>query len=81
MNQPHKMVKHTQTIHWQQPTNCWIVFNHFWGLVLKELMDLLNKITFTSKLKFMPFLECLCIVIKRLSKQRLETFPVSYSYV
>ena len=31
------MVKHTQTIRWQQPTNCLIVFDHFVGLVLKEL--------------------------------------------
>ena len=31
------MVKHTQTIRQQQPTNCLIVFDHFVELVLKEL--------------------------------------------
>ena len=31
------MFKHTQTIHWQQPTNCLIMFDHFVGLVLKGL--------------------------------------------
>ena len=35
--QPHKMVKHTQTIRRQQPTNCLSVFNHFVALVLKGL--------------------------------------------
>ena len=25
--QPHKMVKHTQTFRWQQTTNCFGVFN------------------------------------------------------
>ena len=33
--QPHKMVKHTQTICQQQPTNCLSVFDHFVGLVLR----------------------------------------------
>ena len=28
------MVKHTQTIHWQQPTNCLNLFDHFVGLAL-----------------------------------------------
>ena len=32
-----KMVKHTQTIRQQQPTNCLSVFNHFVGLALKVL--------------------------------------------
>ena len=35
--QPHKMVKHTQTIRWQQPTTCLTVFHHFVGLALKGL--------------------------------------------
>ena len=30
------MVKHIQTILWQQPTNFFSVFDHFVGLVLKE---------------------------------------------
>ena len=35
--QPHKMVKHNQTIRRQQLTNCFSVFDHVVGLVLKEL--------------------------------------------
>ena len=31
------MVKHTQTIHQQQSTNCLSVFDHFVGLALKGL--------------------------------------------
>ena len=31
------MVKYTQTICWQQPTNCLSVFDNFVELVLKEL--------------------------------------------
>ena len=33
------MVKHTQTICWQKPTNCLSVFDHFVGLMLKGLKD------------------------------------------
>ena len=36
--QPHKMVRHTQTIRWQKPTNCMSVFDHFVGLTLKKLI-------------------------------------------
>ena len=35
--QPHKMVKHTQAIRRQQPTNCLTVFDHFVVLALKGL--------------------------------------------
>ena len=35
--QPHKMVKHTQTIRWQEPANCLSVFDYFVGLALKDL--------------------------------------------
>ena len=35
--QPHKMVKHTETIRRQQPTNCLSVSDHFVGLALKGL--------------------------------------------
>ena len=31
------MGKHTQTIPWQQSTNCLSVFDYFFGLALKEL--------------------------------------------
>ena len=39
------MIKHTQTIRRQQPTNCLNVFDHFVGLALKVLNSLkaLNK--------------------------------------
>ena len=36
--QPHKMVKHTQTIHWQEARSCLSVFDHFVGLALKALL-------------------------------------------
>ena len=35
--QPHKMVKHTQIIGWQQLKNCLSVFGHFEGLAIKGL--------------------------------------------
>ena len=35
--QPHKMIKHTETIHRQQPTNCLNVFHNFMGSALKDL--------------------------------------------
>ena len=31
------MVKHTQTIRWQEPKNCLSMFDHFMGLALKGL--------------------------------------------
>ena len=34
---PHRMVKHYQTILWQQQTNSLSVFDHFVGLVLENL--------------------------------------------
>ena len=34
-HQPHKMVKHTQTIRRLLPTNCLRVFDHFVGLFFK----------------------------------------------
>ena len=36
-SQPHRMVKHTQTICRLLPTNCLSVFEHFEGLALKRL--------------------------------------------
>ena len=42
------MVKHTQTVCQEQPTNCLSVFDHFMGLGLKgllwETMDQLGKV-------------------------------------
>ena len=37
------MVKHTQTICRQQPTNCLSVFDHFVGLALKGLRKLIEE--------------------------------------
>ena len=34
--QPHKIVKHTETIRRQQPTNRLIAFDHFGGLALNR---------------------------------------------
>ena len=36
-HQPPEMIKHTQTIRWQQPTNCLNVFDDFVGLTVKGL--------------------------------------------
>ena len=36
-SQPHKMVKHTETIRRLLPKNCLSVFDHFVGLALKGL--------------------------------------------
>ena len=38
-HQPHKMVKHTQTIHRLLPTNCLSVFHHFVMLALNGWMQ------------------------------------------
>ena len=37
------MVKHTETITRQQPTNCLSVFDHFVGLALKGLRSCFRK--------------------------------------
>ena len=39
------MVKNTQKIRWQKPTNCLIVFDHFLGLTLKGLISLTMSYT------------------------------------
>ena len=43
--QPHKMVKHTQTIRRQKSTNCLNVFDHFVGLALKELIWIPSQVS------------------------------------
>ena len=37
--EPHKMVEHTQTIRWQQPTNCWVCLTVLCGWYLKVKDD------------------------------------------
>ena len=40
--QPHKMVKHNQTIRRLLPTNCLSLFDHFVGLALRRLTTKLS---------------------------------------
>ena len=47
---PHKMIKHTQTIRCQQLSNCLSVFDHFVGLALKGLRILISEILKIIKL-------------------------------
>ena len=46
------MVKHTQTMHRQQPTNCLSVLDHFVGLVLKGLINVSSQLTELFNLSF-----------------------------
>ena len=39
------MVKHTQTIRRQEPTNCLSVFDQFMGLALKGLKDVFSTLS------------------------------------
>ena len=48
---PQKMIKHAQTIPWQQPSNCLSVFEHFVGLVLKGLTHFMPMFYFYTPLK------------------------------
>ena len=51
-HQPHKKLKHTQTIRRLLPTNCLSVFDYFIGLVLKVL----SKLFMTCKLTILQTL-------------------------
>ena len=44
------MVKHTQTIGRQHPTNCLSVFDHFVGLPLKEFTSQVSQANITKSL-------------------------------
>ena len=52
---PHKMVKHTQAICRQKPTNCLSVFDHFVGLALKGLRRCKVSVIATVVMKHQPF--------------------------
>ena len=52
-HQPHKMVKHTQTIRRLLPTNCLSVFDHCVGLALKGLILFVLLMTFINIQKIM----------------------------
>ena len=43
------MVKHTQTISWQKPTNCLSVFDHFVKMALKGLSNKFEMLDLPSK--------------------------------
>ena len=47
-SQPHKMIKHTQAILWQQATNNFSVFDHFIRLALKGLTPSHNVFCFAK---------------------------------
>ena len=57
------MIKKTQTIRWQQPTNCLKVFDHFVGLPLKGLMFLKMSIIiqYTMSGSIICIIFCKCI--------------------
>ena len=44
------MVKHTQPVPRQQPTNCLNVLDHFVGLALKELKEITSQATLSIDL-------------------------------
>ena len=43
------MVKHTETIRWQEPTNCFSVLDHFVVLALKGLKKFITSSFVTNK--------------------------------
>ena len=49
------MVKHTQTIRQQQPTNCLSVLDHFVGLALKGLNFLIKSSSSSQMLDLVQF--------------------------
>ena len=63
------MVKHTQTIRWQQPTNCLSVFDHFKWLVLKGL-NLADQTQLFLRL----------LINQRYLKNRITLIPYRFLY-
>ena len=60
MRQPHKVVKHHQTIRRQQLTNCLSVFDHFVGLAHKGLRTLDGFMNLIQALQ--PFQTCAAVL-------------------
>ena len=56
-HQPHKIVKYTQTIRRQQPTNCLIACDRFVGLALKGL-NFYKNISLTYLTSFLSWSTC-----------------------
>ena len=77
------MVKHTQTIRRQQPTNCLSVFDHFVGLALKELMllSLSEKCKWTTwELKLVLSVSyCVFFAIRSLNSLSANATKLSYT--
>ena len=63
------MAKHTQTVRWQKPTNCLIVFHHSVGLALKGLRYATTKVGNWSHFDFVQVtLTCSMSTIEMLEK-------------
>ena len=60
------MIKHTQAIRRQQPTNCLKVFDHFVGLALKGLISMHITEALSNKFK---------------SRGQFESWNMEWSYV
>ena len=75
------MLKHTQTIHWQMPTNCLSVFDNFVGLALKGLKG--ESGTAASNLSssvFRKFLICNILDSNCGNTQFSPAFPHSFDF-
>ena len=64
------MVKHIQTIRWQQPANCLSVFEHFVGLALKRLI---SSVKLTNSILLKNYYKVTSGCISILQKQFLLT--------
>ena len=64
------MVKHIQTIRWQQPANCLSVFEHFVGLALKRLI---SSVKLTNSILLKNYYKVISGCISILQKQFLLT--------
>ena len=82
--QPDKMVKYTQTICRQHPTNCLSVLDHFVGLALKGLSNLAMVRIFQNKEIWNPSLLLTSRTIHEFFSRQLVNlrfFPAGTSYV
>ena len=78
------MVKYTQTIHRQHPTNCLSVLDHFVGLALKGLSNLAMVRIFQNKEIWNPSLLLTSRTIHEFFSRQLVNlrfFPAGTSYV
>ena len=68
--QPHKMIKYTQIIRWQQPTNCLSESDHFVGLALKASRQ--NIVYHFYRSMFFIALYCDCHILLENIKKLLS---------